>query len=64
MKNVLGVLAILGIGVVWLKRNSPGIGEWLRRTSDTFTNALLLGTSDFEKAGRDPAKARRIVGTR
>jgi nitrate reductase gamma subunit len=57
MKKMVGVLAILGFGVLWLNRNSPGTGEWLRRTSDTFTNALLLGTSDFEKAGRDPAKA-------
>jgi hypothetical protein len=57
MKKLLGAMAILGICVVWLNRNSPGIGEWLRRTSDTFTNALLLQTSDFEKEGRDPAKA-------
>jgi hypothetical protein len=57
MRNVLGALALVAIGVVWLKRDSPGIGEWLRRASDTLTNALLLGTSDFEKAGRDPAKA-------
>ena len=57
MKKLLGVLAILGIGVIWKNRDSPGIGEWLRRTSDTFTNALLLMTSDFEKEGRDPAKA-------
>jgi hypothetical protein len=57
MKRLLGVLVLVAIGVVWLKRDSPGIGEWLRRASDTVTNALLLGTSDFEKAGRDPAKA-------
>lgn len=57
MKNVFGVLAIVAIGVIWLKRDSPGIGEWLRRASDVVTNAVLLGTSDFEKAGRDPAKA-------
>lgn len=57
MKKLLGAMAILGIGVIWLNRNSPGIGEWLRRTSDIFTNALLLQTSDFEKEGRDPAKA-------
>jgi hypothetical protein len=57
MKKMVGVLAILGFGVLWLNRNSPGIGEWLRRTSDTFTNALLLGTSGFEKEGRDPSKA-------
>jgi hypothetical protein len=57
MKRLLCVLVLVAIGVVWLKRDSPGIGEWLRRASDTVTNALLLGTSDFEKAGRDPAKA-------
>jgi hypothetical protein len=57
MKNLVGALALVVIGVIWLKRDSPGIGEWLRRASDTVTNALLLGTSDFEKAGRDPAKA-------
>jgi hypothetical protein len=57
MKNLVGALALVVIGVIWLKRDSRGIGEWLRRASDTITNALLLGTSDFEKAGRDPAKA-------
>ena len=57
MKSVLAALALVAIGVVWLKRDSPGLGEWLRRASDTFTNAVLLGTSEFEKAGRDPAKA-------
>jgi hypothetical protein len=56
MKKLLGAMAILGIGVIWLNRDSPGIGEWLRRSSDTFTNALLLMTSDFERQGRDPAK--------
>ena len=57
MKNLVGALALVVIGVVWLKRDSPSIGEWMRRASDTVTNALLLGTFDFEKAGRDPAKA-------
>ena len=54
-KAVLVLLAIAGI-YVWTQRNSPGFGEWMRRMSDGPTNLVLLGTSGFEREGRDPAK--------
>ncbi|HEU0113975.1 MAG TPA: hypothetical protein VFQ80_04835 [Thermomicrobiales bacterium] len=57
MKYAFGLLMLLAAAIVWRQRNSAGIGEWLRRLSDAFTNALLLGTSGFERDGRDPAKA-------
>jgi hypothetical protein len=42
---------------LWFSRNSPGVGEWMRRMSDGPTNLMLLGTSGFERDGVDPAKA-------
>ena len=57
MKRALMLLLGIAAGVVWMNRDSPGIGEWLRRMSDVPTNAALLWTSGFEKDGRDPAKA-------
>jgi hypothetical protein len=57
MKKTLVMAAGLIAIVLWTFRNSAGIGEWLRVMSDIPTNALLLGTSGFEKEGVDPAKA-------
>lgn len=55
--NRLVVLLGVAAAVLWAKRDSPGIGEWLRHASDAATNAVMLGTSGFERDGRDPAKA-------
>ena len=56
MPKVLLVLMVIAGIVVWSQRNSPGFGEWMRRMSDGPTNLVLLGTSGFEREGRDPAK--------
>ncbi|MFN8592505.1 MAG: hypothetical protein U0031_13685 [Thermomicrobiales bacterium] len=56
-KWVAAALTIAG-AVIWCQRNSPGFGEWLRRMSDGPTNLVLIGTSGFEREGRDPAKPR------
>lgn len=56
MKLPWVIVAGVVVGVLWARRDSPGIGEWLRRMSDAPTNAALLWTSGFEKDGRDPAK--------
>jgi hypothetical protein len=45
------------IGVIWAIRNDQELGERLRRLTDGPTNLLLIGTSGFEREGRDPAKA-------
>lgn len=57
MKKFLLFALAAGAAVLWVFRDSPGIGEWLRRASDVPTNAFLLGTSGFESEGVDPAKA-------
>jgi hypothetical protein len=50
-------VALLAIGVAaWLLRNSPIVGEWMRQLADVPTNLVLIGTSGFEREGRDPAK--------
>lgn len=48
-------LAVAGV-VIWFQRNSAGLGEWLRRMTDGPTNLVLIGTSGFEREGRDPTK--------
>jgi hypothetical protein len=55
-KVVVALLVLVGVAL-WRLRNSPGVGEQLRTLSDLPTNAALLGTSGFEREGRDPAKA-------
>jgi len=57
MKKAILLLLAAGAAVLGVFRDSPGIGEWLRRASDIPTNAFLLGTSGFEREGVDPAKA-------
>lgn len=57
MKKLLFLAGIIAGAYLWTNRNSPGVGEWMRRMSDIPTNALLLGTSDFERDEVDPAKA-------
>lgn len=54
-KGVVLLLIVGGIAA-WTQRNSAGFGEWLRRLTDGPTNLVLLGTSGFEREGRDPAK--------
>jgi hypothetical protein len=57
MSRIPLVVILVGIGlVIWRRRNGPGFGEWLRRLSDLPTNGVLLGTAQFEREGRDPAK--------
>ena len=56
MKTLLVLAAAAAAAFLWFNRNSPGVGEWLRRMSDIPTNAVLLGTSGFERDGVDPAK--------
>lgn len=46
------------IGVIWAIRNGQELGERLRRLTDGPTNLLLIGTSGFEREGRDPAKSQ------
>ena len=41
---------------VWAYRRNAAVGEWLRRLSDGPMNLVLIGTSGFEREGRDPAK--------
>lgn len=55
MTRVLAIVLAAGIGA-WVIRNRVEVGEWLRQASDIPTNAVLLGTSGFEREGRDPAK--------
>jgi hypothetical protein len=55
MKALAAGLAM--IGVIWAIRNGQELGERLRRLTDRPTNLLLIGTSGFEREGRDPAKA-------
>lgn len=51
-------VGLVAIGIVgWAVRDRQGIGEWLRRMTDGPTNLVLLGTSGFEREGRDPAKS-------
>lgn len=57
MVRALAVLAATVAVVAWALRKSPIFGEWLRRLSDGPTNWVLIGTSGFEREGRDPAKA-------
>lgn len=53
-------LAVVLLGtatvVLLIYRNNEAVGEWLRRLSDRPTNLVLIGTSGFEREGRDPAK--------
>jgi hypothetical protein len=51
----VGVLIAAAVAV-WAYRTSPAVGEWLRRLTDQPTNLVLIGTSGFEREGRDPAK--------
>jgi hypothetical protein len=44
------------IGVVLAMRHRLELGEALRRLTDGPTNLALIGTSGFEREGRDPAK--------
>jgi hypothetical protein len=51
------VLAAAGMAIAaWALRNRAGLGEWLRRLTDGPTNLILIGTSGFEREGRDPTK--------
>lgn len=49
-------LAVIGF-VGWALRDKQELGERLRRLTDGPTNLVLLGTSGFEREGRDPAKS-------
>lgn len=57
MRKLLFLAGVFLGMFLWFSRNTLGIGEWLRRMSDIPTNALLLGTSDLERDGVDPAKS-------
>jgi hypothetical protein len=51
------VVVLLAAAVaIWAYRTSPAVGEWLRRLTDGPMNLVLIGTSGFEREGRDPAK--------
>jgi hypothetical protein len=56
MGKLLALLLLAAGAFVWLKRDSPGFGEWLRSASDWPVNLVLLATSGFEGEGRDPTK--------
>ncbi len=53
LKSLLAV-AGLGLGLVALYRSN-----WARKVSDTPVHLVLSMTSEFEREGRDPAKASR-----
>jgi hypothetical protein len=50
------VLLIAAVVAVLAYRKNTAVGEWLRRLTDWPTNLVLIGTSGFEREGRDPAK--------
>ena len=50
------VLLIAAVAAVLAYRKNEAVGEWLRRLTDRPTNLVLIGTSGFEREGRDPAK--------
>jgi hypothetical protein len=53
----VAALVLLAVGsALWLQRNNAAFGEWLRRLTDLPTNIALVGTSGFEREGRDPTK--------
>lgn len=54
--RLLALLLLAAGAFVWFKRDSPGLCEWLRASSDRPVNLVLLATSGFERKGRDPAK--------
>ena len=57
MVTRLSVVVLITAAVaVWAYRTSPAVGEWLRRLTDRPTNLVLIGTSGFEREGRDPAR--------
>ncbi len=56
MAKLLAIGFTLAAVAAWLLRDSPGFGEWLRRMTDGPSNLVLIGTSGFEREGRDPAK--------
>lgn len=55
MRMVLAIGLLAGV-FVWMQRNSSHVGEWLRRLTDGPINLVLIGTSGFEREGRDPQK--------
>lgn len=57
MRKLLFLAGVFLGMFLWFSRNTPGIGGWLRRISDIPATALLLGTSDLERDGVDPAKS-------
>ena len=60
MGRVIRGIVAIGVmaGIVWALSDRQAFGEWLRRMTDGPTNLVLIGTSGFEREGRDPAKAR------
>ena len=54
-KFIVLLLTVAG-AIVWILRDSPEFGEWLRRLTDKPTHLMLIGTSGFEREGRDPEK--------